>query len=187
MKVLETDRLVLRRLSTADAEFMLKHLNDPSFHRYIGDRGVRTIDQARRYLLEGPIASYETHGYGICLMLLKKTGDPIGTCGLVKRRGMADVEIGFALLPQFWSQGYAFEAAQAVMEYAHRDLGLERVVAIANPDNDRSFRLLEKLGLRFERMIRLAEGEPEIKLFTPRPAADRRERSRPEDGLPEYR
>lgn len=167
MKVLETDRLVLRRLTIDDAEFVLRHLNDPSFHRFIGDRGVRTIEEARKYILDGPIASYQQHGYGIYLVEIQDSGEQIGTCGLVNRQGMEDVEIGFALLPQYWSQGYAAEAAQAVMVYAREELRLERIVAIANPGNERSFKLLEKLGLRFDRMIRLSEDDSEIKLFSP--------------------
>lgn len=167
MKVLETDRLVLRRLTIDDAEFMLGHLNDPSFHRYIGDRGVRTVEQARQYLIDRVMASYEQFGFGIYMVELKDSREQIGTCGLLKRDGLEDVEVGFALLPQFWSKGYAVEAAQAVMEYAHKELGFTRIVAIANPGNDRSFKLLEKIGLKFERMIRLSEGDPEIKLFSP--------------------
>ena len=167
MKVLETDRLVLRRLTSDDAEFMLGHLNDPSFHRYIGDRGVRTVEQARQYLIDRVMASYGQFGFGIYMVELKDSRQQIGTCGLLKRDELEDVEVGFALLPQFWSKGYAVEAAQAVMEYAHKELGLARIVAIANPDNDRSFKLLEKIGLKFERMIRLSENDPEIKLFSP--------------------
>ena len=167
MKVLETDRLVLRRITTDDAEFLLRHLNDPSFHRFIGDRGVRTVEQARQYIRERALSSYERFGYGIYLMELKESGEPIGTCGLIHREGMDDVEVGFALLPPYWSRGYAFEAAQAVMEYGYGELGLDRIVAIVNPGNVRSFRLLEKLGLRFDRAIRLAHDDSEVELFTP--------------------
>lgn len=166
-KVLETNRLVLRRLSVDDAEFILGHLNDPSFHRYIGDRGVRTVEQARQYVVDRVMASYERFGFGIYMVELKDTREQIGTCGLVKREEMEDVEVGFALLPQYWSNGYALEAAQAVMEYGHQELGLSRIVAIVNPGNSRSFKLLEKIGLKFERMIRLSAGDSEIELFTP--------------------
>ena len=176
MKVLETDRLLLRRLSIDDAEFMLGHLNDPSFHRYIGDRGVRTVEQARQYLVDRVMASYERFGFGIYMVELKDSREQIGTCGLLKREGLEDVEVGFALLPQFWSKGYAVEAAQAVMDYAYKELGLHRIVAIVNPGNDRSFKLLEKIGLKFERMIRLPESDLEIELFTPE--GESREQSR---------
>lgn len=175
-KVLETNRLVLRRLSVDDAEFILGHLNDPSFHRYIGDRGVRTVEQARQYVVDRVMASYERFGFGIYMVELKESREQIGTCGLVKRDEMEDVEVGFALLPQFWSKGYAVEAARAVMDYAYKELGLHRIVAIVNPGNDRSFRLLEKIGLKFERTIRLSESDSEIELFTPE--GESREQSR---------
>jgi ribosomal-protein-alanine N-acetyltransferase len=169
LKVLETDRLVLREFSPDDAPFMLRLLNEPSFLHFIGDRGVRNLEQARQYVVERILSSYERHGFGLYMVELADSQEAIGTCGLIKREGMKDVEIGFAFLPEFWSRGYAVESAQAVMDYARRDLDLERVVAIANPDNERSFRLLEKIGLRFERMIQLSEKDPEIKLFTPAP------------------
>ena len=166
-RILTTNRLVLRRLGTHDAEFILDLLNQPSFLRFIGDRGVRTLEQARQFILEGPLASYERFGFGLYLVELGGAGTPLGMCGLLKREGLEDVDIGFAFLPQFWGRGYAFEAAAAVMEYGRHSLGLERIVAIASPDNERSFHLLRKLGLRYERLIRLAADQPEIKLFTP--------------------
>ncbi|MFL6261593.1 MAG: GNAT family N-acetyltransferase [Thermoanaerobaculia bacterium] len=165
MKVLETERLILRRLSTGDAEFMLGLLNDPSWLRFIGDRGVRTLEDARAYILKGPVDMYDRLGFGLYLTELKDEGVPIGICGLVKRDSLEDVDIGFALLPGFWGQGYAFEAASAVMEYGKNALGLKRIVAITARDNHSSIKLLEKLGLKFERMIRIATGGPEIRLF----------------------
>src|SRR5512141_2251197 len=111
MKILETERLILRRISIADAEFMLQLLNEPSFLHYIGDKGVRTIDDARNYILQGPMASYERFGFGLYLAELKETLVPIGMCGLLKRETLDDVDIGFAFVPQFWKQGYAWESA----------------------------------------------------------------------------
>jgi RimJ/RimL family protein N-acetyltransferase len=165
MAVVETARLSLRRLVTDDAPFMLRLLNEPSFIQNIGDRGVRTIDDARRYLLDGPIASYEVNGFGLYLVELAATGTPIGICGLLKRPQLADVDIGFSLVPEFWSQGYAFEAASAVMAFARASLGLQRVVAITSLHNDPSARLLSRLGFVFERNIHLAPGGEELKLF----------------------
>jgi RimJ/RimL family protein N-acetyltransferase len=165
MKVLETDRLVLRRMSVDDAEFELRLLNEPSFLRFIGDRGVRTLEDARAYILKGPVDMYDRLGFGLYLAELKEEGVPIGICGLVKRDFLADVDIGFAFLPEFWGQGYASEAASAVMEYAKGALGLKRIVAITNPENHSSIRLLEKLGLKFDRMIRATADGPEIRLF----------------------
>jgi RimJ/RimL family protein N-acetyltransferase len=163
---LETDRLRLRRLSVADdAKFILRLLNEPSFIQNIGDRGVRTVEDARGYILKGPIASYEKFGFGLMLVELKESGAPIGICGLLKRDIFEDVDIGYALLPEFWSRGYAFESAYAVMSYAREKLGSKQVLAVVNPDNQSSIRLLEKLDFRYARMVQLSDDAPEIKLF----------------------
>jgi RimJ/RimL family protein N-acetyltransferase len=167
MRILETDRLGLRRLAVEDAEFIFDLLNQPSFLQFIGDKGVRTIDHARNYILTGPMASYERFGFGLYLTELKQTQAPIGICGLLKRETLDDVDVGFAFLPQYWRQGYAFESASAVMAYGRDVLGLDRIVAITSPDNDASIKVLNKLGLEFERMIRLSEDVPEVKLFAP--------------------
>ena len=167
MKILETDRLILRHLTIEDAEFVLKLLNEPSFLSFIGDKGVRTLDDARNYILKGPVESYQRFGFGLYLTELKENGIPIGICGLLKRESLKDVDIGYAFLPQFWGQGYASEAAAAVMAFGKSALGLNRIVAVTSPDNHSSIKVLEKLGLKFAQMVRLSEGEPEIKLFAP--------------------
>ena len=163
--VLETERLILRRLTTGDDEFMLELLNEPSFVRNIGDRGVRTSADARRYISDGPVASYERFGFGLYLVELKETRVSIGICGLLKRDSLPDVDIGFAFLPCYWSRGYAFESAAAVMTYAREVLGLKRVVAITAPNNEGSIRVLQRLGMRFDRVIKLSVDDIELKLF----------------------
>jgi len=165
LKVLETDRLILRWLSTDDAEFILELLNDPSFLQFIGDKGVRTLEDARDYIMKGPVEMYARLGFGLYLTELKEGDVPIGICGLIKRDGLEDVDIGFALLPRFWAKGYAYESASAVMAYGKDVLGLNRIVAITSPDNHASANLLEKLGLQFERMLRLSEEAQEVRLF----------------------
>jgi len=165
LKVLETDRLILRRLSIDDAEFILQLLNEPSFLRFIGDKGVRNIDDARNYILKGPVDMYRRLGFGLYLTELKDGGVPIGICGLIKRDALEDVDIGFAFLPKFWAKGYAYEAAYAVMTYGKDVVGLKRIVAITSPDNHASAKLLEKLGLQFERMVRLSDDAEEVRLF----------------------
>ena len=165
LKILETERLTLYQLSGEDAAFILELLNEPSFVHFIGDRRVRTLDDARAYILNGPVASYEKFGFGLYLTKRKQDGIPIGICGLVKRAALADVDIGFAFSPQFWGNGYAFEAASAVMAYGKRALGLQRIVAVATPDNVASIKLLEKLGLRFEQMVKLAEDGDALQLL----------------------
>ena len=166
MHVLETERLTLSWFSLDDAGFILELLNDPSFVRFIGDKGVRNLEDARQYILKGPVESYQRLGFGIYLVALKSTAVPVGMCGLVKRDALEDVDIGFAFLPEFWSKGYAFESAAAVKDYGLSVIGLKRLLAITNNDNEASIRLLEKIGLRFERMIRLTEDSPEIRLYT---------------------
>jgi RimJ/RimL family protein N-acetyltransferase len=165
MMVLQTDRLRLRKLSVDDAEFILRLVNEPSFIKNIGDKGVRTLDDARSYILNGPMSSYEKHGFGLWLVEMQGSGTPIGICGLLKRDALEDVDIGYALAPEFWSNGYGEESALGVMSYAIKDLGLRRVVAVTNSDNQSSIRLLERIGFRFERMIRLSDADPELKLF----------------------
>lgn len=163
--ILSTERLILRELEEADAPFILELLNDSSFIRNIGDRGVRTSDDARGYIRRGPAASYAQHGFGLWLVELKESRTPIGMCGLLRRDVLDDVDVGFAYLPDFQSRGYGFEAARAVLDYARDTLRLKRVVAIVNADNEPSARLLEKLGMRFERMVKLAADQPELRLF----------------------
>lgn len=165
MKILETERLLLREFSTDDADFILRLLNEPSFIQNIGDRGVRTLEDARSYILRVPIASYEKNGFGLYLVILKESGASIGMCGLIRREALEDVDIGYAFLPEYWSRGYAVEAALAVKEYARDVIGLKRLVAITDPENQASIRVLEKIGLRFEKMIRLSEDDIDLKLL----------------------
>jgi RimJ/RimL family protein N-acetyltransferase len=165
MKVVETDRLIVRWLSPDDDNFILGLLNEPSWLRFIGNKGVRTRADARAYILNGPVEMYSRLGFGLYLVELKEEGRAIGICGLIKRDALEDVDIGFAFLPAYWSKGYAYEASSAVMEYGKTDFGLNRLVAITSPDNDASVRLLGKLGFRFERMVKLSNDGEEIKLF----------------------
>ncbi len=164
-RVLETGRLRLRRLTLADAPFILEILNDPDWLRFIGDKGVRTLEDARNYIRTGPLESYARHGFGLLLVEQRTDGAPAGLCGLVKREALEDVDVGYAFLPPFRGLGYAHESASAVLHFAKDVVGLRRVAAITNPDNARSIRVLEKLGLTFERMIRLSEESPEIRFF----------------------
>lgn len=164
MCVLESARLKLRRLTPDDAEFICRLLNEPSFIRYIGDRGVRTHADARKYIRDGPMDSYARNGFGLCLVELKDGTRPAGICGLLKRDSLEDVDLGFAFLPEFWRQGYALEAAAAVLQDAEIR-GFTRVLAITAPDNAASIRLLGKLGFRFDRTMRQAEETSAVKVF----------------------
>jgi RimJ/RimL family protein N-acetyltransferase len=164
--VLSTQRLFIRPITVEDAPFILTLLNEPSFLRYIGDKKVRNLEDARQYILNGPIASYERHGFGLCLMELRDSHTPVGMCGILKREELPDPDIGFALLPDFCSKGLAFEAATAVLNDASERQGLERILAITSLDNEASINLLERLGFRFERVTKLSPEGDQLNLFT---------------------
>jgi ribosomal-protein-alanine N-acetyltransferase len=168
--VLETERLVLRRFTLEDAAFVVELVNDPAWLANIGDRKVRTLEDARGYLRHGALAMYERVGYGMYVVTLKGSGEPIGTCGLIQRAELTDVDIGFAFLPQYRGRGFAFESAVAVLEYGTRVIGLKRIVAIVTATNQPSIRVLEKIGLRFERTIRFPGDAEEIPLYAYPPA-----------------
>jgi [ribosomal protein S5]-alanine N-acetyltransferase len=164
LKTFQTERLNLRPMTEQDAVFILELLNDPSFIRYIGDRKVRNLEGARAYITDGPVASYAKNGFGLYLVELKESGESMGMCGLIRRNTLKDVDIGYAFLPKFWSKGYAFEAAREMKRYA-QELGLKRLVAVVDPENPPSIHLLEKLGMKFEKMVRLSVDDIELKLF----------------------
>jgi len=161
MKILETDRLNLRLLDAADAAFYLRLVNQPSWLRYIGNRGVHTLEQAQLAIAQGPHTMYERFGFCLYLVEIKNGGVAAGICGLIKRDTLDDVDIGFAFLDEHCGRGFAYEAASAVLEHAGRKLGMRRIVAITAPDNTQSIRLVEKLGLRFDRQLILnGDGSP---------------------------
>ncbi len=166
MNVIQTERLNLREVTEADAAFVLELLNDPDFVRYVADRGVRTLEDARRYVSERFVESYRRNGFGFWLVEPKGSNVPAGICGLVKRASLPDIDVGYAFLPPFRSKGYAYESASAVLAYARDTLGLTRLLAITDRDNVASIRVLEKLGMRFERMFSLSPDEAEVRLFT---------------------
>ena len=151
MKVLETHRLALRHLELDDAPFILELLNDPGWIRYIGDRGVRTVQAAAAYLETRMLSQYEQHGFGLW-MVEGRAGEAMGICGLVKRDALPVPDLGFAFMPGFRGQGYAYESALAVRDHATGPLGIERLLAITSPVNTASSRLLVRLGF-------VAEGE----------------------------
>ena len=163
--ILETDRLILRQFDLDDAAFVIRLLNSPGWLAYIGDRGVKTIAEAEAYLQEGPMASFEVNGFGLAMVVLKETGEGIGMCGLIKREGLSDLDIGYALLPGYMGKGYAFEIAAATVDYAKEVLGLSRLLAITDPKNVASIKLLEKLGMQFEQEVQLHPDDTLLHLF----------------------
>jgi RimJ/RimL family protein N-acetyltransferase len=162
--IIETNRLRLFEFGPGDASFVLHLVNTPKWISFIGDRGVRTIEDAVRYIEERIISSYRRFGFGLYLVKLRESAAPLGMCGLVRREHLNDVDLGFAFLPEYEKSGYATEAATAVLEYARRSLMLKRIVAITMKDNEGSIRLLRKLGLQFEKMI-ASPGESDLMLY----------------------
>jgi RimJ/RimL family protein N-acetyltransferase len=165
VQVLQTERLVLRHLGASDAPFILRLLNEPSWLQNIGDRGVRTVADAQRYIETGPVEMYGRLGFGLYQVSLRNSDEPIGICGLLKRDALEDVDLGFAFLPEFWGNGYARESAAAVMSYGWNVLGLGRIVAVISRTNDASRRVVEKLGFTFERTVHLEIGGEELLLY----------------------
>ncbi len=171
-RILETKRLWLSRLTEADCAFLLELLNQPSFLRFIGDKQVRNEDDAKRYLRDGPDAMFGRYGFCLYRMALKDSDTPIGMCGLLKREQLEAPDIGFAVLTAYEGKGYTYEAAQAVLQYSFETLAVERVLGIANQDNVGSHRLLEKLGLRYQGLRTVYDGEPALTWFAIDRAAD---------------
>ena len=165
MKALETSRLIIDEMTRGDALFVLEILNDSDFIRYVADRGIRTEQQACDYLENRVMASYKEHGFGMAAVRLKATGEIIGMCGLIKRDSLKDVDIGYGFLPSSRGQGYACEAAEAVMAMGRREFGLRRIVAIIHPENKASRALAERIGMHLDSMICLAADEDEVCLY----------------------
>jgi RimJ/RimL family protein N-acetyltransferase len=165
MTITETTRIVIAELSAADAPFILTLTNTAEWLQFIGDRGIKTMEDAENYIINGPMASYAKYGHGLYLVSLKEGNTPIGICGLLQRTTLPDKDIGFALLPVYTGKGYALEAATAIIQYSKEQLGIQRIAAITLPGNARSIRLLVALGLSFEKMVQLEAGKDELMLF----------------------
>ena len=162
---LASERLVLRTLTPDDAEFILELTNDPDWLRFIGDRGIHNLEDARRYIAEGPAAMYQQFGFGLLAVVVRGTGELAGLCGLLKRSWLDHADLGFAFLPRHRREGFAYEAAEATLAHARSVLGLERILAIVTPANRASIRLLEKLGMQFEREARAPESGDEVCVY----------------------
>ncbi|MDX1404660.1 MAG: GNAT family N-acetyltransferase [Woeseiaceae bacterium] len=165
MMPLETERLRLTPLSYDDAEFIVELVNEPSFKRYIGDKNVHSIDDARRYLDDGPIAVSIRYGYGMYRVSTKDDGSAAGICGLLRREGFDDPDLGFAFLSRFRMRGYAGESARAVLQQGFGEFGLDRIIAMANPENEASLHLLEKLGFHYHGKARMPGDDFDINLY----------------------
>jgi len=160
--LIETERLVLRELAAADAAFVIELLNAPDFIANIGDRGVRTLDEARAYVETGPAVGYATYGHHMWRVERKADGAVIGMCGLIKRDTLEHVDVGYAFLPAYRGKGYAHEAAAASMAYGRQALGIDTIVAIVKPGNRASAKVLERLGLVYQRTLSLPVGDSDL-------------------------
>ncbi len=157
-KILHTERLTLREFTPDDADFIIKLVNTPKWLAYIGDKQIKTKTHADTYIKDLQ-ASYKKDGFGLWLIALKADETPIGMCGLVNRDSLEDIDVGFALLPDYEEQGYAYEAAKATMHYAKTSLNIDKIVGITNTENLGSIKLLNKLGLSYEKTITLSHGD----------------------------
>lgn len=166
MPIAETNRLLISKITLNDAKFFLELVNTPNWLKYIGDRKLKTIKDAKYYLKKGTLKSYTDYGFGFYKLELKEIEkSPIGICGLVKREQLEDVDIGFALLPKYEGKGFGYEASVEVLKLAKETFNLNRIVAITLPTNTSSIKLLEKLGLLFEKRINPFEDGKELLLF----------------------
>jgi [ribosomal protein S5]-alanine N-acetyltransferase len=164
--IIKTERLILRKFTVEDAPFILELLNTPSWLRFIGDRNVRNVEDAKAFLLNRYMKGYETQGFGFYAVIEKSTQKRIGMCGLMKRDTLENVDIGFAFMPDFMGKGYGFEAASATLKYAQNDLHLPKVIAIVDPENVISIALIKKIGLHFDKMVQISEDDKALMLFS---------------------
>ncbi|MEJ2127609.1 MAG: GNAT family N-acetyltransferase [Woeseiaceae bacterium] len=163
--MLETERLRLRQMTLDDAALMLAVWNDPAFVRHVGDRGIRTIPDAEEAMQKGALHLYEAYGYGPFRISLKGDDTPVGICGLFRRDGLDEPDIGYSTLPDHCGRGYAYEAAVAVVDYSRDELALDRLIAIISPGNDASIGLIRKLGFEFERMHTMPGDDREVCVY----------------------
>lgn len=166
MTLIDTNRLVIRNITEQDFHFIFRLLNEPSWIKYIGDKGIKTEDDAKNYIQTGPLQMYKDFGFGLFLVTLKENAVPIGLCGLIKRPSLENIDLGYAFLPEYTGKGYAFEATKAVIQYGKEQLSIDKVVAISTIDNLNSEKVLLKLGFSFDSLIKENNSSEELKLFT---------------------
>jgi ribosomal-protein-alanine N-acetyltransferase len=163
--VLETGRLKLRELTADDAAFIMELVNEPGWLRFIGDRNVHSLDDARGYIAKGPVASYEMHGFGLWAVDLAASGEPLGMCGLVRRATLEHVDLGFAFLSRHWGRGYAREAAAAVVTLARERYRLAKLVAITDVDNLASQKVLASVGFLYDKPVHMDDTDETLSLY----------------------
>ena len=165
MNIIETDRLKIKKLTVEDSKFIFELLNDPEWIKYIGNRNINNDKDAQNYISNRLLKSYEQYAFGLYLVKENNSNASIGLCGLIKRDYLEHVDLGFAFLPNYRKNGYAYESASAVIKYAKETFGLDTLFAITSLDNTRSVNLLEKLGFKFINKITAPEEKEELNLF----------------------
>lgn len=166
MQIAETNRLIISKLTLKDASFFLELVNSPNWIKYIGDRNLNTVKNAEDYLKNGSIKSYADFGFGFYKLQLKEDQlKPIGTVGLIKRKELEHVDIGFAMLPEYEGRGFGYESSIAILKIAKKQFNINKILAITLPENISSIKLLEKLGLAFEKRVKPFEDDEELLLF----------------------
>ena len=163
--ILETEKLKLRELTMDDTSFIIELVNSTGWLKYIGDRNIKTTEQAKSYLENGPLKSYQESGFGLWLVETKDTKNPIGMCGLLRRDYLNHPDIGFAFLPEFIGKGFGFEAAAATLSLAKDQLKILTLYAITMPTNYASIKLLEKIGMKFIKSISPHGSQEELHLY----------------------
>ena len=165
MKILETSRLSLHEFKVADAAFLLNIMNQPAYHQYIGDRGLRSISDAEKYIREIFESAYEKRGFGFWIVKLKETKAPVGFAGLAVRDELEQPDVGYAIQQEHAGNGYAEEATRGVLEYIRNFLNLPLICAITSPDNKASINVLIKCGFHFERCAPVFEDNEELNIY----------------------
>ncbi len=164
-QILTTERLTLREYTIDDATFIIELLNSEDWLKFIGNRNVKTIQDATNYITNTFIKGYQKHGFGFWMVEITTTKEPIGMCGITKRDGLDGIDIGFAFLSTFMGKGYSYEISKATLNYVLTTIKPPFVLAITNPDNIRSIKLLEKIGLQYQRKIKLTDDGMELNLY----------------------
>jgi RimJ/RimL family protein N-acetyltransferase len=161
-QITRTERLSIRKFKEGDESFIIELLNSPGWLAFIGDRNIKNLDDAKGYIINGPLLSYNKFGFGPYLVSLIDSGTPIGMCSLIKRDELEDVDLGFAFLDKHSGKAYAYEASLRMIGYAKDELHLRKLAAITNTTNTRSIRLLEKLGFRLSGKVKMQGEEEEL-------------------------
>jgi len=166
MVIAETDRLLLSKITIDDAPFILELVNTPDWIKYIGDRNIKTVEQAETHIKNNQLKCYETHGFGYYKLQVKAENlKTIGTSGLLRRDNLEHVDIGFSFIPDYHGKGYGFEAASEIMKLAKDKFNIKTLCAITLPINQPSINLLEKLGLSYQKTVKPFEDDEELLLF----------------------